>query len=384
MEEKNILCLAEDWGDIQFGDRIVVFGVGRIGRRVLPTLLREFNIPFLIDNSNNKEDVLGLKVYTLQESITMIRKENLKIIVTTVQHFYGLIAEELRGYGLEENKDFCLFERFATEWNLRWNNKCVISKIDTVITSRCSLRCKNCNMFIGHAKCQEDLDVERLKKNFDIFFESVDYVYEYTLLGGEPFLHKELTEIIQYLEGKYGSRIGLVNLISNGTVAPKDDVLELLKKYGITVHISDYTSTLSYGTKLEFVKERFDEFGITYYVIPNNVWKDVVYPSEEYTADNPKEHMRLCGHGTHSVDDGRLYWCDPAFAAEYFTGYKTEKDDYLDLKSNKANNSKYEASVNVIKYLLGDINGKGYMSFCRKCAGVGSDNEREVKAGIQM
>ena len=131
-------------------------------------------------------------------------------------------------------------------------------------------------MFVSYTSEQADIQIERLKYNFDVFFDNVDYVYEYTLLGGEPLVHKNIADITSYLGDKYEEKIGQINLISNGTI------------------------------------------------IPNNVWKDVVFPNEGYLSDCPKEHMQLCGHSTHSVADGKLYWCDPAFAAECFWGCKCE------------------------------------------------------------
>lgn len=376
--------LSEDWGELLNEGSIVPYGIGRIGRRVLPALLKEFKIPFLIDKRKESEKVLGRYVFDLAEATPVIKENNLKIVVTTVRYSYNEIAKELTRCGFKEYQDFCMFERFAEEWNLRWKNRCVLSKIDTVITSRCTLRCRNCNLFIGYANRHADIRFNDLKKNFDIFFDSVDYVYEYTLLGGEPFMHAELDQILGYLMEKYSDKIGKVNLISNGTVVPCENVLELMKKYEMTVHISDYTQAVNYRKKLIEVIETFSEKNIEYYVIPNNIWKDVKYPQKEFTAENPREHMLLCGHSTHSVGNGKLYWCDPAFAAECFTGFRAMEDDSLDLVRNKENNSKYETTRNILKYMLGDVNERGYMSICEKCAGVGRDNNEIITAGLQM
>ena len=382
-EVENIFKLSDDWGDLTEHGTIVPFGVGRIGRRVIPSLMEEFDIPFLIDNGCCKESVYGLNVLNLKQAVTYLREKNLKVVVTTVFYSYKKIKQEMESLGFIENRDFCILERFAEEWNLRWRNKCVLSKIDTVITSRCTLRCKNCNLFISHAPVQCDIDLKRLKKNFDIFFESVDYVYEYTLFGGEPLLHKSIAEIISYLGNRYGKRIGRINLISNGTVIPNNDVIDILKKYHVTIHISDYTCSVDYKEILAKLQKKFLANDIEYYVIPNNTWKDVIYPREGFQTDNPRRHMLLCGHSTHSVADGRLYWCDPAFAAECFMGFVSKEDDSLDMEANKRNYSKYEATLNIIKYLLGDVNARGYMSICEKCAGVGSDNNKLVLAGEQ-
>lgn len=376
--------LSEDWGELLNEGSIIPYGIGRIGRRVLPALLKEFKIPFLVDGRKDSEKVLGLDVLDIAEAAPVIKENNLKIVVTTVRYSYDEISKELISYGFKEYQDFCMFERFAEEWNLRWKNKCVLSKIDTVITSRCTLRCRNCNLFIGYANHHADMKFKDLKKSFDIFFDSVDYVYEYTLLGGEPFLHDELDQILSYLMENYSDRIGKVNLISNGTVMPRENVLKLMKEYEMTVHISDYTQSVNYRKKLAEVIKAFSQKGIEYYVIPNNTWKDVKYPREEYQTDNPRIHMLLCGHSTHSVANGKLYWCDPAFAAECFMGFESKEGDFLDMVANKRNYSKYDATLNIIKYLLGDVNERGYMSICEKCAGVGRDNNIIVPAGKQM
>lgn len=381
---ENFLKLSDDWGKLTENGIIVPFGVGRIGRRVIPTLMDQFDIPFLIDNQCHEEKVYGLEVLSLNQAVEYLRKRQAKVVVTTVLYSYEKIRENLETLGFIENRDFCILERFAEEWNLRWRNKCVLSKIDTVITSRCTLKCKHCNMFIGHVPMQSDIQLNRLKNNFDIFFESVDYVYEYTLLGGEPFIHKDIAEIISYLGNRYGEKIGRINIITNGTVVPQDDVIDLLEKFHITVHISDYTCSVDYKKNLERLQKKLLLYGVEYYVIPNNTWKDVVYPRDGYQTDNPRKHMILCGHSTHSVADGRLYWCDPAFAAECFMGFEAREDDSLDMVNNKRNYSKYVASLNIIKYLLGDVNKRGYMSICEKCAGVGNDNNLIVQAGIQM
>jgi len=376
--------LTDDWEELLRRPSLVPFGLGRIGRRVLPSLLKEFDIPFLIDNRHAGETIAGREVVSLADALRRMELVAAKIVVTTMKGAYEEMAEELRAAGLVEFRDFCIFERFAEEWHLRWKGTCVLAKIDTVITSRCTLRCKNCNMFIPYAKETCDFPFERLKENFDAFFASVGFVYEYTLLGGEPFLHTELGRILHYLMERYGECIGRINLISNGTVVPSDDVLSLMQQHAMTVHISDYTATVDYKKRLAAVEQALAAHGIEYYVIPNNVWKDVVYPRDTYRAEDPAGHMRICGHSTHSVDDGKLYWCDPAFAAECFTGFPSQPDDFLDLRENQRTHDKDTAARNIFRYLLGDVNERGCMSICERCAGIGRDNDREIPAGVQM
>ena len=74
----NLLCLSEDWGRINYNDEIVVYGTGRIGRRVLPSLMKEFRIPFLIDNKDSGNQVCGINVVNIYEGISLIKSNKIK------------------------------------------------------------------------------------------------------------------------------------------------------------------------------------------------------------------------------------------------------------------------------------------------------------------
>ena len=92
MNTDEIFKLSEDWGDISYGSNIVVMGTGRIGRRVLPILTEEFEIPFLIDNNCKEEELFNLEVAGIKEGVFRVRKDSLKIVVTTMRGAYAEIA----------------------------------------------------------------------------------------------------------------------------------------------------------------------------------------------------------------------------------------------------------------------------------------------------
>ena len=122
----EIFCLSNDWKEIVDSAELIPFGMGRIGRRVISSLMNEFDIPFLIDNREKQDIILGLKVLTLENARDYLKTHNCKIVVTTVYGAYQEIKKQLEGMGFVENVDFCVFERFVVEWNLRWKNKCVL------------------------------------------------------------------------------------------------------------------------------------------------------------------------------------------------------------------------------------------------------------------
>ncbi len=370
--------LDDSWKDIK---SFIPFGYGRVGKRVLPKLQEDFIIPFVIDNNPcYAKQEQGFSILTLDEAIK-VRKDE-KIVVLTVETAYADIRKRLIDKGLEEYKDFCILERFLGEWFLKYQNKCVLSKIDTSITFRCTLNCKHCAMFTVYGDRYEQT-VGDIKKNIDSFFKIVDYVLEFTLLGGEPLIHSGLEEILNFLSEKYVDKIGQIVIISNGNVHLKDSTYKLIKKYDVILSISDYTEVHNYRERLgKFIAE-LEKRKIRFYYNREMEWKDHGYPKNPcaYPDEKAKEHLKLCGHTTHSMNEGRLYYCDAMYGAEKNTGYATEKDDYLDFKELIQWIDTKKAKERVIEYCFGEINDKGFPSFCKVCAGIGHDNSKIIRAG---
>lgn len=374
----TLFRLDESWGRV---DTIIPFGYGRVGRRALPKLREMFRIPFVIDNGGCRQDAEGIRIYDLTKGIAQRKEE--KIVVLTVGTAYESIKRELERCHLKEYKDFCILERFLGEWHLKYRNELFLSKIDTVLTSRCTLSCGHCAMFVPHCKDKKDCEPERLFRNFDALFGGVDYVLEYTLMGGEPLIYSGLEKVITYLSDHYGKRIGQIVLISNGNADPSDELLVVLKKKGVMISISDYTKQSNYKKTLDRLTARLDKMGIPYSFNAEMEWKDHGYPLNPYNYSDEEmpKHMVACGHSTHSMNDGKLYYCDAMYGAEVNTGYATEPDDILDFNEARVDMRESEWKRRILEYCMGNVGEKGFPSFCSRCGGIGEDNRNVVPAG---
>lgn len=376
--DMNLFKLDESWKDVK---TIIPFGLGRIGKRVLPRLMETFEIPFIIDNGSSIQEYHGISVYPLKNALPMIG--NRKIVVMTIERIYVDISAQLKEAGFKEYEDYCIFERFVEEWYYKYEKKCCLPKLDTAITSRCTLSCSHCAMFTPYCQDKKDCELEELKANFNQLFQLVDYVYEYTLFGGEPLLHRQLVDIIEYLGTCYAGRIGQIVIITNGTVLPDRQLLLTLQKYKVILSISDYTAVNAYTDILtKFVKE-LDGYGIEYYVNHEIEWKDHCFPDHscDYDETYLPEHMKVCGYTCHSVNEGKLYYCDVAWGARKHAGYQDREDDYVDLYEMQRSCSTEEAKLRILEYCMGHVNERCYMSLCRYCAGMGADNQRIISAG---
>ena len=71
----------------------------------------------------------------------------------------------------------------------------------------------------------------------------MDYIVAYEILGGEPLINGELADMIRQIGDRYGNRIGNIGIITNGTLLPDEQLIEISKKYmsfediGIDFHL---------------------------------------------------------------------------------------------------------------------------------------------------
>ena len=110
---EDIFKMTDDWGDIRPQSEIVLYGMGRIGRRVLPTIMKQFKVLFIIDKNSSENSILGIKILQLPEAIKELQGRKIKIVITTVLAAYKEISTDLEKAGFREYIDFCHFERFT-------------------------------------------------------------------------------------------------------------------------------------------------------------------------------------------------------------------------------------------------------------------------------
>lgn len=373
--QTDIGKLTSDWNDI---DGIVLYGVGTVAK-ICEKLFDKVDIKItnVIDQDISKQNKLwnGVVVKSFEESREEIRGK--KIVVMAAHAAYNDISQMLNTYGMVEFKDYCRVGQFICEWFWNARKMNCVYHVDMTITTRCTLNCANCNMFIPYYNKSFDYDFETLKKNIDLFFERIDYVAYFGLIGGEPVLHKELKDIIIYLQENYKDKFGKISYASNGTVIPSDALLEIMKQYDIHVVVSDYSKAIDYHGTLQKLEEKYKEYGINYDIKPSLIWCDFGFPNRPYirSGEELKEHLDSCRPEWNGLNDGKFYYCNISWSAEKSGKFQLSKEDYIvleeiDEKDKRACHRLVELS-------------RGTSSFCKICGGCGKDNRNYVEVGIQ-
>lgn len=152
--------LTEDWKDVK---NLVIYGFGKVAHDNLQFFKNNFSIVCIVDSDKEKSGIVykGIKVKHISEAKEELR--GYKIVIMTANRNAALVGEDLKKLGLHDGKDFCSMEQFLTEWFWSYKKKVCLMEVHSTITSRCTLRCKHCNMFMPYYK------------------EHVDYLYEYCI-----------------------------------------------------------------------------------------------------------------------------------------------------------------------------------------------------------
>ena len=149
---------------------------------------------------------------------------NQKVIITT-----DVYKKHYKEYLEKHNIQNTWYKNVVSIWPLKYENKVHIFQTDVLVTERCTLACSHCNMFMPHFVSPDHRDLETIKSDIDLFFNKVDYVSVFHLVGGEPFLNPNIEDVIRHVVSNYTSKIDKLIITTNGTILPKQSTLDLLK-----------------------------------------------------------------------------------------------------------------------------------------------------------
>lgn len=198
------------------------------------------------------------------------------------------------------------------------------------ITSRCSLRCKNCAAFITKYQKPVDYSLEYVKDVFGKFLDVIDDIQELELMGGEPFLCNDFNAILQWC--LLQKKIRAVKIITNGTILPSNDMWELLKNNKVKLVIDDYGVLSSrYGNLIELAKK----YHVRYELQKLQTWYQLEpifkkgYSDKEKSAIFQDCVFRTCI----GVTNGRLYHCNVSGHMNTVGLLADEESDFIELKN---------------------------------------------------
>lgn len=229
-----------------------------------------------------------------------------------------------------------------------------------IMGQHCSLRCKNCCEHVPYFTKPVFSDSETILSDCRKISESCAFIRYIELVGGEPFLHPQLEQVLKGLLSI--PNVGYIKIFTNGTIVPKAPVIELLKGPRVMLHISNYTDQAQ-GQQLENIRQlmrMLQEQHIHYVYGDGKEWTDWGDFHDRGLSDEVlADHAAHCFiYNCHRVFQGRLYHCPHQYAGIQLGEMRLTEGEYVELNAWNAEE---------LAQKLDDFESLPFTDGCRRC-----------------
>lgn len=372
------------------GQKIAIYGAGRYGTLAYYGLKALDIIPdVFIDDVLAGQKKYGIDIISSQ----CLRKYENEIILIASYNYFGEMLQKAQHVGckniydietlLSINYDENVLDEYLKDEKHnpgkyhRVVENCgyeglVVNHLELVVTECCSLRCRDCANLMQYYNHPSNLEMEEIYNSFDRFLNVIDLLLELRILGGEPFIVKDLYKVIdRYVKCE---KIKKITIYTNGTIIPNERILKSLQKCKVSVHISNYGKIKS---KVNELSKLFDNKNINYYIHEYNEWYDVGYPRKyNYNEEQIKKLYKSCTMAKcYTFYRGNFYVCPREAHGERLGFFQNDKREYVDFRDER----NIEDNRNKLLYIMEELE---YIKACRYCKGS-SYSSLKIPAAIQ-
>lgn len=255
----------------------------------------------------------------------------------------------------------------------RDENSLTFQLLTFIISTRCSLKCRHCGQRLAEYRPEDRKDYAKqaIFRDIDHVMEAIDFVGMVSVIGGEPFLHPHLPEIIGHL--LKWKNFGAVNITTNGIFTVSEDFIRALCHDRVKISFSAYSQFLTEQQKriLDHNISLAERSGISYSVA-HPLW---VTPQElrpyGYTQQHMREAKAHCSSRKMgvSVKDGKFIACTTVENLDGLRLYHNS-GDIVDVTVREG-----------LRERLAEHLDKPFYQACQYC---GNEKMEEIPAGEQL
>ena len=327
MEAVNLLDLKQ-WRDAHPDRPLIVHGAGDLGKLAFHALAQAgIAVDTFCDGSALKHGTRYRGVPIISPDALAASRLDARVIIAN--NYMATVVPSLEDMGfrdlchcaaLFDDTDFSNAEvdvhSLEIQRKIAWHQRecsrrpgqettLVLKYMDIVVTEACSMKCIDCSNLMQYYKRVKNADTEHLFTCLDRIMAATDGVDELRVLGGEPFINKNLAAIVTKLTS-YPNHRHIV-LYTNGTLMPPKGALEVLRNDKVSVNITDYGA---HSRRLGDLTAALDGAGIAY-LVKTPFWTDSgrILHRPRSADQLDAVFKNCCVSDVLSLLNGRLYRC---------------------------------------------------------------------------
>ena len=336
---------------------VVVFGTGNFGKIVVRAVLESgISIKKVCDTnpSNWGKSFCGYSVFGPDD----LCSEDTVLLASNISNrrFLRKLCEEKRVseiHNVEKILRRSSWPKFYSELDLEWSldrsqevidlylfdidseQEQVLLKVkslDVVLTERCSLKCVDCSNLMQYYEKPIGAEIETLVESLKSFLDTVDFVSELRLIGGEPLVSRSVEKVLETIYSY--SNFDKIVLYTNGTLIPKDSTLSMLQDSRVWVKISDYGSV---SRKAQQLSDKCKSLNINCIHELVTEWEDVgrILDRGRTREQNKVVFGNCCVNDTLTLLHGLLYACPFSAHTDNLGVLKDADVDRVDVLASK-------------------------------------------------
>ena len=249
--------------------------------------------------------------------------------------------------------------------------KIFMRSVDIVVTEKCTMKCVDCSNLMQFFEKPESYEIDEMNKAIELLCLYSDQIFEFRVIGGEPFVNKNVHKVIEKLISE--PKVKRIVIYTNGNVIPRENQIECLRHEKVLMNITDYSRS---GEKIEdeytkklsrFVRttDKVEQIcidnKIDYRRHPPENWTDCgrIESFNRTSEENQRVFDECCCKNLITLSKNELHRC-PFSAQITRLGVCNEKDDYIDLTKH----TDPVANRKALKTLLNDGTSLKACDFC--------------------
>lgn len=340
------------------------------------------------DLTKQKQLFLGKEVISPEEFREQFLKNHGIVVLCMNENSTEEVSKSLETHNMQRKFHvYSVYEfyRYLSLFVCYRYQKLYLHIVDMFVSTYCNLNCEHCcvRTYQGIRKRRT---VPEIKENIDEMFRKIDYVGIMIFGIGEGFMGgSPLESALEYITEKYADRFCVIEIVTNGTIVPKDSLIKVLQNRKIRVVVDDYTDHVQLAAvNYPLVTKCLSENDVQFSGLKREYWEEYEFGN---VADDNIESLDkklgdcIChakgfayiGYGNASA---RIYSCVHQTINAYQNIVTETEDDGIDLNSSDP--------LEIIEFLLG-YTEKGYLSACTQCNGAFEGKEsNHIPVAVQI